>query len=202
MHHIELVRSQPCSQPVIRLRPGSAPSLLDTPATASGHWGNEMENANCGRQDMDGARIPHPEGCDVPPHDPGRNRVPRSPCASPGGHRRLRGRGVVRTPSKLPPDVREGASVHTGDLNALVPLDLIRGTDALINCAGHIADGEAFVGLIDRLVTAVDSLPQAEQPVCWFLAGAWGPTGGAASPQQRYPKRAGRARRAPLDWHL
>ena len=77
----------------------------------------------------------------------------------------------VRTPSKLPPDVRERASVHTGDLNALVPLDLIRGTDALINCAGHVADGEAFVGLIDRLVTAVDSLPPAAQPVCWFLAG-------------------------------
>ena len=78
----------------------------------------------------------------------------------------------VRTPSKLPPDIRERASVHTGDLNALVPLDLIRGTDALINCAGHVADGEAFVGLIDRLVTAVDSLPPTEQPVCWFLAGA------------------------------
>jgi uncharacterized protein len=77
----------------------------------------------------------------------------------------------VRTPSKLPPDVRERASVHTGDLNALVPLDLISGTDALINCAGHVADGEAFVGLIDRLVTAVDSLPPAAQPVCWFLAG-------------------------------
>jgi uncharacterized protein len=78
----------------------------------------------------------------------------------------------VRTPSRLPPDVRERASVHTGDLNELVPLDLIRGTDAMINCAGHVADGEAFVGLIDRLVTAVDSLPPAEQPVCWFLAGA------------------------------
>ena len=78
----------------------------------------------------------------------------------------------VRTPSKLPPEVRERATVHTGDLNALVPLDLISGTDALINCAGHVADGEAFVGLIERLVTAVDSLPPAVQPVCWFLAGA------------------------------
>jgi hypothetical protein len=55
-----------------------------------------------------------------------------------------------------------------------VPLDLIRGQEALINCncAGHIADGDAFVGLVDRLVTGVDSLPPAEQPVCWFLAGA------------------------------
>ena len=78
----------------------------------------------------------------------------------------------VRTPSKLPPDVREAVSVHTGDLSALVPLDLVRGQDALINCAGHVADGETFVGLIDRLVTAVDSLPDAEQPVCWLLAGA------------------------------
>ena len=77
----------------------------------------------------------------------------------------------VRMPSKLPPEVRERASVHTGDLNALVPLDLIRGMDALINCAGHVAEGDAFVGLIDRLVTAVDSLPPSAQPVCWFLAG-------------------------------
>ena len=78
----------------------------------------------------------------------------------------------VRTPAKLSPEIRERVSVHTGDLSAHVPLDLVRGQDALINCAGHVADGEAFVGLIDRLVTAVDSLPPAEQPVCWFLAGA------------------------------
>jgi putative NADH-flavin reductase len=78
----------------------------------------------------------------------------------------------VRTPSKLPPGVRDRVSVHTGDLSALVPLDLIRGQDALINCAGHVADGDAFVALFDRVITAVDSLPPAEQPVCWFLAGA------------------------------
>ena len=77
----------------------------------------------------------------------------------------------VRTPAKLSPEVRERVSVHTGDLTALVPLDLVRGHDALINCAGYVADGEAFVGLIERLVTAVDSLSPAEQPVCWFLAG-------------------------------
>ena len=78
----------------------------------------------------------------------------------------------VRTPSKLPPEALGRISVHTGDLSVLVPLDLVRGQDALINCAGHVADGDAFVGLVDRLVTAVDSLPAAEQPVCWFLGGA------------------------------
>jgi putative NADH-flavin reductase len=78
----------------------------------------------------------------------------------------------VRTPSKLPHEVRERVSVHTGDLGAVVPPDLVKGQDALINCAGHVADGETFVGLVDRIVTCVDLLPTAEQPVCWFLAGA------------------------------
>ena len=78
----------------------------------------------------------------------------------------------VRTLSKLPPEVRERVSVHTGDLSAVVPLDLVRGQDALIDCAGHVADGDTFVGLIDRLVTCVELLPVAEQPVCWLLAGA------------------------------
>jgi uncharacterized protein len=32
----------------------------------------------------------------------------------------------VRTPSKLPPEVRERVSVHTGDLSAPVPLDLVK----------------------------------------------------------------------------
>jgi putative NADH-flavin reductase len=79
---------------------------------------------------------------------------------------------LVRTPSKLLPDVRDRVSVHAGDLSTYVPLDLIRGHDALISCAGHVADGETFVGLIDRLATSVDTLPDAEQPVCWLLAGA------------------------------
>jgi|CXWL01.1.fsa_nt_gi putative NADH-flavin reductase len=78
----------------------------------------------------------------------------------------------VRTPSKLPPDLREQVSVDARDLGAGVPLELVRGQDALINCAGHVAEGDAFVGLIDRLVAGVDLLPIAEQPVCWFLAGA------------------------------
>ena len=79
---------------------------------------------------------------------------------------------LVRTPSKLPPEAPERVSVHTGDLGAYVPLDLVKGQDTLVNCAGHVADGDTFVALIERLVTAVESLPVPEQPVCWFLAGA------------------------------
>jgi len=78
----------------------------------------------------------------------------------------------VRTPSRLPPEAQARVSVHTGDLGVSAPLDLIKGQDALINCAGHVADGESFVNLVDRLVTAVESLPAAAQPVCWFVAGA------------------------------
>ncbi len=78
----------------------------------------------------------------------------------------------VRTPSKLAAEHREQVSVHTGDLSATVPRDLVGGQDALINCAGHVADGETFVSLIDRLVTGMERLPMAEQPVCWLLAGA------------------------------
>jgi putative NADH-flavin reductase len=79
---------------------------------------------------------------------------------------------VARDPSRLSPDVRSRLSIHIGDLKELVPPDIIRGHDALISCAGHVADGQGFVDLVDRVVTSVESLHAAEQPVCWFLAGA------------------------------
>ncbi len=79
---------------------------------------------------------------------------------------------VVRNPSRLPPDVRGRLSIHIGDLKELVPPDILRGHDALINCAGYVADGQGFVDLVHRVVTSVESLDAAEQPVCWFLAGA------------------------------
>jgi putative NADH-flavin reductase len=121
--------------------------------------------------------------------------------------------GLVRTPSKLPPEVSGRVTVHTGDLGTHVPLDLIGGQDALINCAGHVAGGETFVRLIDRLVTAVDSLPDSEQPVCWFLAGAaildLDPSGrrGVDLPRLKstyWPHRVNfeRLRRSSLGWRL
>ena len=77
----------------------------------------------------------------------------------------------VRTPSKLPPGVQGRVSVQTGDLTAGVPREPLEGQDALINCAGHVADGQRFVDLVHGLVASLESLPSAEQPVCWFLAG-------------------------------
>ena len=119
----------------------------------------------------------------------------------------------VRTPSKLPPEASGAVSVHTGDLGTHVPLDLIKGQDALINCAGHVAGGETFVALIERLVTAADALPVPEQPVCWFLAGAalldLDPAGrrGVDLPKVKatyWPHRVNfeRMGRSHLDWRL
>jgi hypothetical protein len=81
----------------------------------------------------------------------------------------------VRDPSQLPPEVRTQVSVQSGDLSTLTPGDiapLVSEHDALINCAGHVTEGETFVDIVDRLVSGVESLPTAMQPVCWFLAGA------------------------------
>ena len=120
---------------------------------------------------------------------------------------------LVRTPSRLPPEISARVSVHSGDLDAQVPLNLINGQDALINCAGHVKGGDTFTALLDRVVTSVDSLPVREQPVCWFLAGAalldLDPSGrrGVDLPKVKstyWPHRVNfeRLRASRLDWRL
>ena len=79
---------------------------------------------------------------------------------------------LVRDPFRLSADVRERVTVHTGDLTVDLPSAVVSGHDVLINCAGHVAEGERFVSLVDRVITTVESLPTGERPVCWFLAGA------------------------------
>jgi uncharacterized protein len=119
----------------------------------------------------------------------------------------------VRTPSKLPSEVHGRVVVHTGDLDVGAPLHLMRAQDALINCAGNVADGETFVRLVDRIVSAADSIPAAARPVCWFLAGVAlldiDSTGrrGVDLPKVRstyWPHRANfeRLGRSAVDWRL
>lgn len=82
---------------------------------------------------------------------------------------------LVRNPSKLAPESQSQISVQKGDISTLAPLDiahLVSGHEALINCAGRVTEGQAFVRLIDRLITGVESLATALRPVCWFIAGA------------------------------
>ena len=136
---------------------------------------------------------------------------PWSPHAAPGARCRPRSHGVrpraVQAAARSRPSVRP----H-GRPQRRRAADLVRGQDALINCAGHVADGEAFVALIDRLVTAVDSLPAAEQPVCWFL-GRGAPRHRLVRPPRRRaalgevhllapPVNVERLSRSRLDWRL
>ena len=122
----------------------------------------------------------------------------------------------VRAPSKLPLEAQDRVTVHQGDLSILAPVDIaqiIDAHDALVNCAGLVTEGKTFVDLIDRLVTAVESLPTASRPVCWFLAGAAlldiGPSGrkGVELPKIKstyWPHRVNfeRISRSGLDWRL
>ncbi len=82
---------------------------------------------------------------------------------------------LVRAPSKLPTDLRNKISVVQADLAAVPVSELAAAIcrhDVMINTAGLVTDGQAFVGLIDRLVASLESIPSAERPACWFMAGA------------------------------
>jgi putative NADH-flavin reductase len=78
----------------------------------------------------------------------------------------------VRTPSRLRPEATARVRVCTGDLNDSLPVDVVRGQDVVINCAGHVRDGHEFVNVVDRIAGTVEGLPSGERPVCLFLAGA------------------------------
>jgi hypothetical protein len=49
---------------------------------------------------------------------------------------------------------------------------IFRNHDVVINTAGYVAQGRTFTDLIDHIVTSLESIPEKERPVCWFLAGA------------------------------
>lgn len=122
----------------------------------------------------------------------------------------------VRDPSRLPATAGDRITVHRGDLARSERSELaslIAGHDALINCAGNVADGQQFVELFDRVVTAAESVPAPDAFVCWFLAGAAmldidaSGRRGVDLPKVRatyWPHRANfeRVRRTGLNWRL
>jgi uncharacterized protein len=82
---------------------------------------------------------------------------------------------VVRSPAKLASEVRDQVEVHQHDLNAASSANLrsaIRGVDVVIGTAGSVVDGQAFVDLVDHVITALEASSSGSRPVCWFLAGA------------------------------
>ncbi len=82
---------------------------------------------------------------------------------------------VVRTPSRLPAEVRDKVSVRQADLSTTSSTDLtaiLKGHAAVINTAGLVTEGQAFVDLIERLVASLEAMSTSDRPVCWFMAGA------------------------------
>jgi uncharacterized protein len=82
---------------------------------------------------------------------------------------------LVRSPSKLPAEIRERVVVHQADLMTTSVSDLasiFRHHDAVINTAGMVTEGQRFVDLVARVVAGLESLGETDRPVCWFLAGA------------------------------
>jgi len=90
---------------------------------------------------------------------------------------------------------------------------MLGGQDAVINTAGMVTEGQAFVNLVDRLVTSLDAVSNDGRPVCWFLAGAGllniGGSGRRGVDLPRisstyWPHRVNfeRIRRSDLDWRL
>ena len=82
---------------------------------------------------------------------------------------------LVRSPERLPPEVAARAQVVTADLVAAPPATLAQfaeGHDVLACCAGLVTEGQKFVALVDRVASAVETLPSQARPVCWFIAGA------------------------------
>lgn len=82
---------------------------------------------------------------------------------------------AVRNRGRLAADVAAGAHVTDLDLDTATSAELAAfatGRDVFVCCAGYVTEGQAFVRLEDKVVTALESIPPGQRPVCWFLAGA------------------------------
>jgi hypothetical protein len=89
----------------------------------------------------------------------------------------------------------------------------VDGHEVQVFCAGVVTQGEAFVAMVDKVVSALETLPAERRPVCWFLGGAamldldTSGRRGVDLPKVRdtyWPHRVNHARlqRSALDWRL
>ena len=123
---------------------------------------------------------------------------------------------AVRSRSRLPPEISSCARVTDLDLTSAQPVEIASfaaGHEVFVSCAGIVTEGEAFVSLVDSVVSALELLEPNQRPVCWFLAGAamlpLDATGrvGVDLPRIRdtyWPHRRNyeRLQRSALDWRL
>ena len=123
---------------------------------------------------------------------------------------------AVRNRGRLAPEVAARAQVADLDLTSATIEQLSSfadGHDIFVFCAGVVTEGEAFVRLFDKAVSALEALRTDRRPVCWFLAGAallpLDATGrlGVDLPKVRdtyWPHRKNyeRLQRSDIDWRL
>jgi putative NADH-flavin reductase len=82
---------------------------------------------------------------------------------------------AVRNRNRLPAEVASRARVIDLDLASATAAQLATfaaGHDVFVSCAGVVTEGDAFVQIVDRIVTALETIPIENRPICWFLAGA------------------------------
>jgi putative NADH-flavin reductase len=82
---------------------------------------------------------------------------------------------MVRTPSKLPADIRWKSMVYEADIakaSTSALANIFRTNDVVIDAAGFVTEKQTFVDLTDHVVGGLESLPEGRRPVCWFMAGA------------------------------
>ena len=82
---------------------------------------------------------------------------------------------MVRRLLSVPAEVRKKVIIYEADIAEMSTFALatiFRNHDVVINTAGNVAQGWTFTELIDHIVTSLETIPEKERPVSWFLAGA------------------------------
>ena len=105
--------------------------------------------------------------------DPRRDRLSRSPCAASrarGGPRRhsVRPHAIQVAARRADTRVRLRRRPRPSTCRSIFSVVTTR----CINCAGHVGEGQRSSTWWTASSPRVELLPAAEQPVCWFLAGA------------------------------
>ncbi len=123
---------------------------------------------------------------------------------------------MVRRLSSVSAEIRKKVVVYEADIAEMSTFALatiFRNHDVVIDTAGNVADRQVFIDLTAHIVTGLESIPEKERPVCWFMAGAalldlieGGPKG-VDLPLVRstyWPHRVNydRIRQTTLDWRI
>jgi len=81
---------------------------------------------------------------------------------------------MTRSQPSASSGIPEKVVVHQADLSRMPASQLaaiLGDHEVVINTAGNVAQGQAFVDLVDHIVSSLELIPETSRPVAWFLAG-------------------------------